>query len=468
MNLEDSVGHVVSGCVPAALEHLETAQHELRCFIGDPVASVNAALEASPEMAMGHLLHAYLHLLGTEPAGIGVARESHRRALALPMTGRERGHLAAVGHLVRGRWADAGRTLEDLSIEYPLDALALQAGHQIDFFRGDSRMLHDRIARALPHWGGDTIGFHAVLGMMAFGLEETGRYSRAEALGRRCVEIQPLDGWGQHAVAHVLEMQGRQKEGIAWMRGNASAWAENSFFATHNWWHLALYYLDLDQIDEVLTLVDGPICGTSSGVVLDMVDASSLLWRLYLRGIDVGNRWQALAERWTPLATAANYAFNDMHAMMAFCAAGRMAVAQALLDAQNGAIERDDDNAGFTLEVGQAATRAIKAFADGRYEQVVQLLRPVRHVAHRFGGSHAQRDVLERTLIEAARRAGMAALFDALMHERASAKGEPGSRRESGCGHMAAAGLDMQACSGPTRTLPYRHPSAESTTRRTP
>lgn len=423
MNLEDSAGHVVSGCVPAALEHLELAQHQLRCFIGDPVASVRAALEASPEMAMGHLLHAYLHLLGTEPGGIGVARDSHRRALSLPMTARERGHLAAVGQLVRGRWADAGRTLEDLSIECPLDALALQAGHQIDFFRGDSRMLHDRLARALPHWGVETTGFHAVLGMMAFGLEETGQYGRAEALGRRCVEIQPLDGWGQHAVAHVLEMQGRRQEGIEWLRGNVPAWSEGSFLATHNWWHLALYHLDLDQIDEVLTLVDGPICGPASGVVLDMVDASSLLWRLHLRGIDVGERWQALADRWAPLTTAANYAFNDMHAMMAFVAAWRPDSARTLLEAQNAAAERGDDNAGFTLEVGQAATRAIAAFAEGRYEQVVQLLRPVRHVAHRFGGSHAQRDVLERTLIEAARRAGMTRLFEALMNERASAKG---------------------------------------------
>jgi hypothetical protein len=423
VNLEDSSGHVVSGCAPAALEHFEMAQHQLRCFMGDPVARVNAALEASPEMAMGHLLHAYLHLLGTEPDGIGVARESHRHARALPMTERERAHLTAVGHLVRGRWADAGRTLEDLSIDHPLDALALQVGHQIDFFRGDSRMLHDRIARALPHWGVHTTGFHAVLGMMAFGLEETGQYGRAEALGRRCVDMQPRDGWGQHAVAHVLETQGRRNEGIEWMRGNASAWSENSFLATHNWWHLALYHLDLDQIDEVLALLDGPICGTASSVVLDMLDASSLLWRLHLRDVDVGNRWQALADRWAPLATAANYAFNDMHAMMAFAAAGRTASAQALLDAQNAATERDDDNAGFTLDVGQAATRAIKAFADGRFEQVVQLLRPVRHEAHRFGGSHAQRDVIERTLIEAARRAGMSALFKALMDERASAKG---------------------------------------------
>lgn len=440
MILQDSAGLEVSGSTPTALEHLESALHQLRCLIGDPVASVTAALEASPEMAMGHLLHAYLHLLGTEPAGIGVARESHRRALDLPMTEREQRHLAAVGHLVRGHWADAGRTLEDLSIDHPLDALALQVGHQIDFFRGDSRMLHDRIARAMPHWDGSATGFHAVLGMMAFGLEETGRFHRAEALGRRCVAIQPLDGWGQHAVAHVLEMQGRRTEGIEWMRGNVSAWSENSFFAVHNWWHLALYHLDLDQIDDVLALVDGPICGAASGVVLDMVDASSLLWRLHLRGIDVGDRWQALADRWAPLSTAANYAFNDMHAMMAFVAAGRTADTHVLLDAQKDATERDDDNAGFTFEVGQAATRAIKAFGEGRYEQVVQLLRPVRHVAHRFGGSHAQRDVIERTLIEAARRAGMTRLFEALGHERASAKHHPALATPSTAGHRHSMG----------------------------
>lgn len=113
-----------------------------------------------------------------------------------------------------------------------------------------------------------------------------------------------------------------------------------------------------------------------------------------------------------------------MHAMTAFVAAGRSASAKALLDAQNQAAERDDDNAGYTLDVGQAATRAIKAFAEGRYEQAVQLLRPVRGVAHRFGGSHAQRDVIDRALIEAARRAGMTRLFGALMHERASARGD--------------------------------------------
>ena len=124
-------------------------------------------------------------------------------AAALPATAQERGHLAAIGHLVEGRWHAAAQVLEDVAIEHPRDLLALQVGHQIDFFRGDSRMLRDRIARALPAWCAGMPGYHAVLGMHAFGLEETGDYAAAERAGRTRVELEPRDGWAQHAVAHV-------------------------------------------------------------------------------------------------------------------------------------------------------------------------------------------------------------------------------------------------------------------------
>ena len=111
-----------------------------------------------------------------------------------------------------------------------------------------------------------------------------------------------------------MEMQGRQRDGIAWMRGNTEGWSRDSFFAVHNWWHLALYHLDLGEIDEVLALFDGPIYGAQSKVVLEMIDASAMLWRLHLRGIDVGERWEAVADAWEPIADAGNYAFNDAHA----------------------------------------------------------------------------------------------------------------------------------------------------------
>jgi hypothetical protein len=422
--MKDSAGYELSGASAHGLATLEEGLHQFRCYIGDPVATIERVLADSPELVMGQVLKAYLHLLGTEPAGLPVARGAHEAAVALPANDRERRHIRAIGHVIEGRWRAAALALEDLSVEYPRDALALQAGHLIDFFIGDSRMLRDRIARALPAWGKDVPGYHAVLGMHAFGLEETGDYARAETEGRLSVRLEPRDGWGQHAVAHVMEMQGRRRDGIAWMRANPEAWSRDSFFAVHNWWHVALFHLGLGEIDEALALYDGPIHGKASSVVLEMIDASAMLWRLHLRGVDVGNRWDAIARNWEPVASSGNYAFNDMHAMMAFVGAGRVKAADAVLEAQRAAMDAAGDNAQFTREVGHAATRAIRAFGDGDYGETVRLLRPIRSYAHRFGGSHAQRDLLDLTLIEAASRAGQDRLAAALRTERANAKPE--------------------------------------------
>jgi hypothetical protein len=422
--MKDSAGYEVSGAGAHSLDALEQGLHELRCYIGDPVAAVERALAASPELVMGHVLKAYLHLMGTEPAALPVARAAHEAALALPANDRERRHLEAIRLLNDGHWRAAGRTLEDLSVEYPRDALALQAGHQVDFFTGDSRMLRDRIARALPAWGRGVTGYHAVLGMHAFGLEETGAYARAEAAGRKSVELEPRDGWGQHAVAHVMEMQDRRREGIAWMRGNVNGWSPGSGLAVHNWWHVALFHLGLGEIDEVLALFDGPIYGKHSAIVLELVDASALLWRLHLRGVDLGTRWEAVADQWMPVATAGNYAFNDVHAMMAFVGAGRSRSAESVLDAQRAAMEGTGDNVDFTREVGYPAAQAIKSFGDGDYARTVELLRPIRSYSHRYGGSHAQRDLIDLTLIEAAARAGQDNLAAALRAERADRRYE--------------------------------------------
>jgi len=418
MNMIDSTGHQLSGATPQSLVAYDQAARELLCMVDDPAASVARAIEASPEMTMAHVLQAWLHLLGTEPEGIAVARAACEAAAALPANDREQRHLAAAQALTQGRWRDAALRLEDLSLHYPLDTLALQAGHQVDFFRGDSRMLRDRIARVLPAWDASVPGWHAVLGMHAFGLEETGDYAQAESQGKRSVELEPRDSWGWHAVAHVHEMRNQPREGIAWLQPTSAIWSQGSFLGTHNWWHLALCHLELDDHAQVLKLYDQSIGGTGSPVVLDMIDASAMLWRLQLRGVDVGDRWQPLADRWLPLARAGNYAFNDFHAMLAFVGADRSAAQQAVFEAQQRAMQSEIDNALFTREVGHPAARAVQAFGHGDFSTAVTLLRAIRHQAHRFGGSHAQRDLIDLTLIEAAMRSGDPALARGLAAER--------------------------------------------------
>ena len=420
MTLTSTSGYAYSGATLASLELFEQAAMQLLCLIDNPVATVEQAIAAGPEMPMAHVLHAWLHLLGTEPAGHAVALASCAAAAALPCDDREERHVQAAQALAAGRWTEAGLRLEDINARYPLDTLALQAGHQIDFFRGDARMLRDRIARVLPAWSSAVPGWHAVLGMHAFGLEETGDYDQAERQGRLCVELQPRDGWGWHAVTHVLEMRNRPREGIAWLRPQRAIWSEGSFFAGHNTWHLALFDLELGDTQAALRLYDEAIGGTGSPVVLDLVDASSLLWRLQLRGVDVGTRWSGVADRWQAAMVGGEgeYAFNDLHALLAYIGDNRGPAQQMVLERLCEASASAGDKAVFAREAGLPAAEAMLALAAGDAERATRLLRGVRSTAHRFGGSHAQRDLLDLTLLHAAAKAGDGALVWALTNER--------------------------------------------------
>ncbi len=431
---EDGGGYPLSGANADSVEGFERASHQLRCLIEDPVATIDATLEAAPAMAMAHVLRGWLYLLGTEPGGLAEARASTTAASTLAATDREQRHVAALAELADGRWHRASRELEDLSIHYPRDALALQAGHQIDFFTGNARLLRDRLARALPAWDAGRPGYHALLGMHAFGLEETGHYEAAERSGRDAVEREPRDSWAWHAVAHVHEMRNAPEDGIRWLGQNEAIWSRDSFLAVHNHWHLALYHLERDDHAAVLSRYDRAIGGPGSSVVLDLVDASALLWRLQLRGVDVGERWRAVADRWAPMAEAGLYAFNDLHAVLAFTGAGRHDDLQRILATQDRVISDRTvpapDNRAFTAEIGHPATRAIIAYGAGDYHEAVRLLRPLRPIAHRFGGSHAQRDLLDLTLLEAARRSGDGPLITALANERRALRpNDPTARR---------------------------------------
>ncbi|WP_134681033.1 tetratricopeptide repeat protein [Paracoccus ravus] len=417
MTVHDMHGLTLTGASATSLAAYEQALAELQCYRADPVASIDRAIADDPGFAMGHAMRAWLHLLGTEPAGYAIAEASHREAMTHAATRREKGHAAAIAALLGGGWHEAGRILEDIALEHPHDGLALIAGHQIDFFRGDARMLRDRIARAMPHWDAGRPGYHSVLGMYAFGLEETGHFPQAERIGRQGVEIEPRDGWSQHAVAHVLEMQNRSVEGIAWMT-QSEAWAQDSFFAVHNWWHLALYHLELGQFDAVFDLLDQRILGSGLVTVIDLIDASAMLWRLALRGVDAAERWQGVADRWQQSGQPGLYAFNDVHMIMALIGAGRTQAAKEVLAALAEAAHGGGDNARFSAEIGLPVGQALWDFGRGDYASCARRLRAIRGMSRRFGGSDAQRDVLDLTLIEAALRAGDGALARGLAAER--------------------------------------------------
>jgi hypothetical protein len=421
--IADRQGNRVSGATPEAVAHFDQALGEFNVYRGDPVATIDRALAAAPGFVMGHALKAYLLGLATEPQATAQAAEIVAGASQLPMDDRERSHLTILAQLLRGNWTQAAVAADFHSIEYPHDLLAIQAGHLVDFFRAGARDLRDRLARVLPRWTASTPGRSILLGMYAFGLEETGDYARAEAVGREALDGDPYDCWAHHAVAHVMEMQGRAQDGIGWAVAREPYWAgDDNFFKVHNWWHRALCHLDLGQADEVLRLYDGPIRGSRSTIALDLVDASALLWRLSLTGHDAGTRWTELAACWDQHADGRLYPFNDWHAVMAQLGAGRDEEVDRVIAALERSAAGDTDTAAWARTIGLPLTRSFRAFWRGDYRECAQALHPARAIVNRFGGSHAQRDVIDWTLTEAAVRGGLSALAEALAHERLALK----------------------------------------------
>lgn len=425
MTLTDRRAMPVSSVQRDAIDACDDAIELFHGYTGNPIEALDNAIALDPGAVLPRVAKAGILLTTTEKAFQPLAAAEIEAAVqhGAGANARERGHIAACGAWLEGDWRRAVRSWGDVLLDHPRDTLALQLAHLGDFLLGQSQMLRDRVARVLPYWRESTPGFGYVLGMHAFGLEETGDYARAEPTGRHALELNARDPWAVHAVAHVMEMQGRLAEGIEWLESRAPDWSPDNGFAFHNWWHLALYYLDLGEHAKVLELYDTRIRPGRSQVILEMIDATAMLWRLHLRGVDVGDRWNELADAWEPLAADAHYAFNDAHAMMAFVADRREPAARTLLAALRARADQDGGtNALMTREVGLPVCVALAAFGRGDWDVVIELLRPVRLVAQRFGGSHAQRDILSLTLIEAALRGGEGQLARALAAERTQVK----------------------------------------------
>ncbi|MGO1120990.1 tetratricopeptide repeat protein [Rhodovibrionaceae bacterium A322] len=393
---------------------------------GDPVALLDDLLQEDPGFIMGHCLHAALHLLAFERDALVSVADSLEKLEDLEETANdsEQAHIAALRTFYAGDLRGAVDHWEKALLLNPRDLMALRLCHDLAFFLGDRLNLRDTVGRVRATWSPDLPGYGYLVGMHAFGLEECGDYARAEEAGRQALEINAKDSWAVHAVAHVMEMMGRQDDGIAWLTSREADWTDDNFFAVHNWWHLALYHLDLGQMDKVMALYDGPIRGDKSQTPLDLVDASALLWRLELLNDPAGqSRWPEVIESWDSYAHDGVYGFNDWHVMMGLAATKRFSEAEALLKAMTSAANGPDSTYKTGLvHLGLTACKGFLAFGQGRYKEAAELLLPIRHRAADFGGSHAQRDILSWTALEALLRDGQFNLASALINERCELK----------------------------------------------
>ena len=336
------------------------------------------------------------------------------------------------------------------SSDHPTDALALRLAEDAYFFLGRSAAIRDCAERVLPAWDKDNPLKSFILGLYAFGLEETGDLERAEDFGREALAREPRDAWATHALAHVMESANRREEGVAFLKSTRADWAHAHFMAHHNGWHLALFLIEQGRFDEVLADYDRFTAPKlADDATLDRVDAASLLWRLELARVDVGGRWAQVADRWMAHVDDHVLAFNDLHC--AFAAARSPDPDHAIrLIRSLDAYERrgSGDNRQVMAEVGRRLIEGMLAFARGDFARAVDEILPVRADAVRIGGSHAQRDIVNLTLIAAAERSGQRRLARELI-------GRAGRRRAERAGRGAigasAAGTGRRGRTGAER-----------------
>ena len=416
----DAQGYEVSG-TSDSVAAFDRAIADYYAFGGDPVGKLKAAVARDAGFSLGATAIAALFLAGGFRADHAEVRNALRAACAVPRaTRRERLHREAVETWAEGRLRDATAVWEEILVDHPTDALALRVSQDAYFFLGASLPMRDSVARVASEWRDDDPLTGFVWGMRAFGLEETGDYAGAERIARAALRRNPTDVWAAHALAHVFEMTSRCEEGVAFLTASRPDWRDAHFMAGHNGWHLALYLIELGRFDEVLAGFDNHmLAALANDAALDRVDAASLLWRLELEGVDVGDRWRPVSRQWAPHLHEHTLTFNDLHLAFALARASDPKRVAMLRDSLHAYVrEGEGDNALVMAQVGRPLIDAMVDFSQGRYGEAVEGLLPLRYEVWRIGGSHAQRDVVDLTLLTAAERAGERNLARALLAER--------------------------------------------------
>ncbi|XP_024593141.1 tetratricopeptide repeat protein 38 isoform X3 [Neophocaena asiaeorientalis asiaeorientalis] len=327
---------------------------------------------ADPTFALGHAIANGLVLIGTG-SSVRLDKELDLAVKTMveisktqTLTRRERLHVSAVETFAKGNLPKACELWEQILQDYPTDMLALKFSHDTYFYLGYQEQMRDSVARVYPFWTPDIPLSSYVKGIYSFGLMETNFYDRAEKLAKE----------------------------------------DSDMLACHNYWHWALYLIEKGEYEAALTIYDDHILPSlrGSGAMLDVVDSCSMLYRLQMEGVSVGERWQDVLSVTQKHSRDHILLFNDAHLLMASLGAGDSRTTQELLTTLRDASESPGENHQHLLarDVGLPLCQALVEAQSGNPDGVVELLLPIHHRIVQIGGSNAQRDVFNQLLIHAA------------------------------------------------------------------
>ncbi len=444
---QDERGHELTTESAEAAAAVDRGIHNFLHWKADILPNVKAALKADPNFGLAHAVNGLI-LHGARHIGFRPKIEASLAAaqtVAAGLTERERLYVRALDAAARGRIAESVTIYETILAHHPTDLFAQRLSQMELFWIGEMRWSAEISGRVTADWNSSVASYGIHLACRAFDLEETHHFEEAERLGREAVEIDPSDVWGAHAVAHVLIMQGRHDEGIAWLDGLKDHWADVNQIQLHLWWHRCLFHLERGELEAVLDIYDAwirnrelPLLKAMPDLYIDMQNGASMLLRLELRGVDVGNRWEELAELTLKRLEDHTSPFTSAHFAAILAASGRFEEASLLLRSMREFATQDRGTLGprYRVAVIPAAEAAI-AHRKGEHQRVVDLLMPARQMLWQMGGSHAQRDLFFLLLADSTLKLGRHDLLGIILSDIAAAGfSDPAAR----VGYWEAAG----------------------------
>jgi tetratricopeptide (TPR) repeat protein len=442
---QDAHGLHVTAASAAAVQAFDFALMGYLSYRADMPQRMAAVLDADAEFGLAHCLKGYLVMLSYKQAALPMAEAAaaDARRCTERATPREQAHVAALQLWIDGEPDRAAAVWEQILSEHPRDVLAFRLAHFVNFWLGRPDVMLASVLGVERHWSEAMPGYGAILSCRCFAHEECGHYTEAEAAGRAAIDRDPGDLWAAHGVAHVLEMQGRRSEGIAWIDGLRPNWEAANNLRHHLWWHAAMFHLERGETDRVLALYDGEFRNLASRLTeaqpdlyIDVQNAASMLFRLQRQGVDVGDRWVELADRAEARIGDCLSAFTLPHWMMAFAATGRHAAANRMLEAMRDFAQGPGAIASLVGRYALPVCQAVLAHGCGEHSRAVSIMRPALAGMYRLGGSHAQQDVLEQLFLDAAMRAEQHGDARLMLERAAGRRPVPPQRR---VGYAAAA-----------------------------
>jgi tetratricopeptide (TPR) repeat protein len=414
--LKDARGLPTSGLDTAQLEEYEILLRDLYLYRPGVQKRLDALLEKAPDFVLGHVLRGYSIMTDGLRSGIdqAVSFLDKARRLAPSATERERLHVQALHAWVQGRLADRIQALENILVRWPLDLLAYRQLTALLFWTGDKPRQLAAATQVWPHWTPQTPGYHLILGPMAFALEEAGRFDLAHDYAKQALHYQPTDLWALHALAHVHEMRGETLAGDQAISAVAHRLNEFNLFRGHLWWHLALFRLAQGRDEEALQLFDQEIFPAPSAFYLDLQNAASLLARLEIQGVNVGERWERVAQAAEQTVGQHLVVFTAPHQVMALSRGGRRQALQTTLTGW----QQDAKEGMAQAQIGSAVSAAVALYHQGDLAAFLPLMRQLRHEAPSLGASHAQNDIYFHLMVDAALKLDDVALAKNLLKER--------------------------------------------------